>query len=84
MVRRLKSEMKDWDSSNKFPARKLAAIAVDYSDVERGVHSALKRYAELRNQGAADNTGKYATEFVLKLLKKRLFASPQAFANTLT
>ena len=84
MVRRLKSEMKDWDGSNKFPARKLSAIAVDYSDVERGVHSALKRYAELRTKNIEDNTEKYATEFVLKLLKKRLFSSPQAFANTLT
>ncbi|MEM7712099.1 MAG: DISARM system SNF2-like helicase DrmD [Cyanobacteria bacterium P01_A01_bin.68] len=84
MVRRLKSEMKDWDGSNLFPARKLSAIAVDYTDEEREVHSALKRYAELRNQGAGDNTEKYATEFVLKLLKKRLFSSPQAFANTLS
>lgn len=84
MVRRLKSEMKDWDGSNKFPDRKLEAIAVDYSDVERGVHSALKRYAELRTKNIQDNTEKYATEFVLKLLKKRLFSSPQAFANTLT
>jgi hypothetical protein len=31
----------------------------------------------------ADNTEKYATEFVLKLLKKRLFSSPEAFALTL-
>lgn len=83
MVRRLKQEMKDWDGSPMFPARNLEAIPVDYSEAERGAHAALKRYTELRCKGVADNTEKYATEFVLKLLKKRLFSSPEAFATTL-
>lgn len=37
----------------------------------------------MRAEGARDDTERYATEFVLKLLKKRLFSSPQAFAATL-
>ncbi|MBD2432412.1 MULTISPECIES: DISARM system SNF2-like helicase DrmD [Fischerella] len=83
MVRRLKSEIKGWDGSDLFPQRLLEAIPVDYPAAERQAHAALKRYTELRCKGVKDNTEKYATEFVLKLLKKRLFSSPQAFALTL-
>jgi len=83
MVRRLKSEMQNWDGSPLFPQRQLEAIPVDYPEVERLAHANLRKYTELRCKGVADNTEKYATEFVLKLLKKRLFSSPQAFATTL-
>jgi superfamily II DNA or RNA helicase len=84
MVRRLKQEMKNWDDSPMFPGRKLEAIAVDYPQAERQVHAALRQYTELRTKGVDDNIEKYATEFVLKLLKKRLFSSPEAFLTTLT
>lgn len=84
MVRRLKQEMQNWDGSPMFPGRKLEAIAVDYPQAERQVHASLKRYTELRTKGVDDNVEKYATEFVLKLLKKRLFSSPEAFLTTLT
>lgn len=84
MVRRLKQEMQNWDGSPMFPGRKLEAIAVDYPQAERKAHAALKRYTELRTKGVDDNVEKYATEFLLKLLKKRLFSSPQAFLTTLT
>ena len=83
MVRRLKQEMQNWDGSPLFPVRQLESIAVDYSAQERQVHRALREYTELRTTGAIDGVEKYATEFVLKLLKKRLFSSPQAFAMTL-
>lgn len=83
MVRRLKQEMQNWDGSPLFPQRQLEAISVDYPSDERQAHAALKQYTELRCQGVADNTEKYATEFVLKLLKKRLFSSPAAFLSTL-
>jgi hypothetical protein len=66
------------------PERSLEAIAVDYSLEEREVHKLLQQYTELRRKGAADDaTELYATEFVLKLLKKRLFSSPDAFRTTL-
>jgi superfamily II DNA/RNA helicase len=84
MVRRLKSELPPrWDGSSRFAKRLLEAIAVDYTEAERQAHYQLKQYTELRRKGAGDNTEKYATEFVLKLLKKRLFSSPAAFATTL-
>ena len=83
MVRRLKQEMVGWDGAPRFPVRQLESIPVDYTAEERQVHTALKQYTELRIKGAQDSIEKYATEFVLKLLKKRLFSSPQAFALTL-
>jgi superfamily II DNA or RNA helicase len=85
MVRRLKRELPPrWDGTPRFPERELEAIAVDYTDAERRAHRQLQEYTTLRRQGSTDNTEKYATEFVLKLLKKRLFSSPAAFALTLT
>jgi SNF2 family DNA or RNA helicase len=84
MVRRLKSELpKKWDGSPRFPDRKLEAIEVPYTDAERQVHGKLREYAALRQQTSGDAVEQTATEFVLKLLKKRLFSSPAAFAATL-
>ncbi|MGB7086364.1 MAG: DISARM system SNF2-like helicase DrmD [Phormidesmis sp.] len=85
MVRRLKQELPPDDFGKpRFPERVLEAIAVDYTAEERQVHQWLQTYTELRRQGAKDNlTELYATEFVLKLLKKRLFSSPEAFRTTL-
>lgn len=84
MVRRLKGELPPkWDGTPRFPKRELEAIPVDYSDAERRANAALRHYTESRRKGATDNTELYATEFVLKLLKKRLFSCPAAFLTTL-
>lgn len=83
MVRRMKSELVDFDLRPRFPVRDLQPIEVPYTDEERAVHSALQRYSELRVKRAQDATEKMATEFVLKTLKKRLFSSPAAFLTTL-
>ncbi len=84
MVRRMKSELPPkWDGSPRFPRRVLDPIEVPYTDEERGIHTALQQYAELRVKRARDNTETLATEFVLKTLKKRLFSSPAAFLTTL-
>ncbi len=83
MVRRLKTELVDWDGKPRFRGRNLNALEVAYTDEEREIHRALTRYAELRRQNPTDDTEYLATEFVLKLLKKRLFSSPAAFLSTL-
>ncbi|MEI7770121.1 MAG: DISARM system SNF2-like helicase DrmD, partial [Chloroflexales bacterium] len=84
MVRRLKSELKEaWTDRPRFPARELRALEVDHSDAERQAHRDLHAYTRLRRAGAADNVERTATEFVLKLLKKRLLSSPAAFFTTL-
>jgi superfamily II DNA or RNA helicase len=84
MVRRLKSELKvSWSGRQLFPARELAAIEVAYSDEERQAHHNLQEYTLLRRQSTGDAVEQTATEFVLKLLKKRLLSSPAAFFTTI-
>jgi SNF2 family DNA or RNA helicase len=84
MVRRLKSELpRRWDGTPRFHARKIHMLEVAYTQPERDLHQALQRYSEQRIKNAKDNTERYATEFVAKLLKKRLFSSPAAFLSTL-
>ncbi|GGV42972.1 helicase SNF2 family protein [Actinomadura cremea] len=85
MVRRLKRDLPArWDGSPAFPARKLDPLEVDYSKAERHAHSLLTRYADSRRarSGADGKGGAHAADFVTMLLKKRLFSSPKAFAET--
>lgn len=84
MVRRLKSELPPhWDGTPRFPPRQLEAIEVTYTPEEQQAHLWLQQYTHLRQKNATTAAEKFATEFVLKLLKKRLFSSPAAFASTL-
>ena len=83
MVRRLKSELVSWDGSPRYPQRQLDVIPVAYSEEERQIHRWLQEYSELRQSRAAGQQERFATEFVLKMLKKRLFSSPAAFDTTL-
>lgn len=84
MVRRMKSELeRRWDGSRRFAEREVKHIEVPYTEEEQQAHRALKGYAELRMKQAAADGERMATEFVLKLLKKRLFSSPAAFSTTL-
>ena len=84
MVRRMKSELElRGDGSRRFARRVVQHLEVPHPAAERRAHQALRRYAELRSASAATAGEQFATEFVLKLLKKRLFSSPAAFAITL-
>ena len=84
MVRRLKSELPPTDLGEpRFPKRSLLPLEIDYPDSELRAHAALQQYAGLRQHRAGDDAERYASEFVLKLLKKRLFSSPEAFHLTL-
>jgi hypothetical protein len=84
MVRRMKSELKlRWDGSRRFAERVVKHLEVPYSDEERQAHRNLQQYSELRLKNAGSEGERLAAEFVLKLLKKRLFSSPAAFGITL-
>jgi SNF2 family DNA or RNA helicase len=84
MVRRMKSELKlRWDGRRRFAERIVKHLEVPYTDEERQAHHALQQYSELRLKKAASDGERMAAEFVLKLLKKRLFSSPAAFGITL-
>lgn len=76
VVRRLKSQI----GPDK---RRLEPLEVAYPQDERAVHTALRDYTRGRLTRVGDPTERTAAEFVLKLLKKRLFSSPAAFATTL-
>ncbi|WP_240202669.1 DISARM system SNF2-like helicase DrmD [Burkholderia sp. LMG 13014] len=84
MVRRMKNELKlRWDGSRRFAERVVRHLEVPYSDEERQTHHDLQAYTELRLKSATTEGERMAAEFVLKLLKKRLFSSPAAFGITL-
>lgn len=84
MVRRMKDELKlRWDGSRRFAERSVQHLEVPYTDEERQAHHALQQYSELRLKQATSDGERMAAEFVLKLLKKRLFSSPAAFGITL-
>lgn len=84
MVRRMKSELKlRWDGSRRFAERIVKHLEVPYTDEERLAHRNLQKYSELRLKNASSEGERLAAEFVLKLLKKRLFSSPAAFGITL-
>lgn len=85
MVRRLKSELPTrWDGTARFPQRVIQELSVNYTPEEYVAHQWLQEYAQARIACSRENAVEhYATEFVLKLLKKRLFSSPEAFFQTL-
>lgn len=84
MVRRMKSELPPkFDGTPRFPKRELEPLEVPYTAEEKAVHTALKQYTKLRHTRSDDSAEKFATVFVLKTLKKRLFSSPAAFKATL-
>ena len=84
MVRRMKSELElRWDGSRRFAKRLVKHLEVPYTETEREIHRTLQAYADSRHRTAATAGQRFATEFTLKLLKKRLFSSPAAFAGTL-
>lgn len=84
MVRRMKSELKlRWDGSRRFAERVVKHLEVPYTEEERQTHRALQQYSEMRLKHAISDGERMVAEFVLKLLKKRLFSSPAAFGITL-
>lgn len=82
MVRRLKTDLVDSDGNPLYPKRVLRPLEIPYSEQEREIHSMLRQYCESRKH-ACREAGGMAAHFVNKLLQKRLFSSPAAFAATL-
>lgn len=83
VVRRLKRAITEPDGRERFPERVTTPISVTYPDSEREVHQLLQEFARLRRQRIGPSQrGRKAADLVTLLLKKRLFSSPAAFANT--
>jgi SNF2 family DNA or RNA helicase len=90
MIRRLKEELRKElppkpDGSPRFPQRVIDALEVPHTDQERAIHAKLAEYGRLRIRAAGkdDGSARVAADFVVTLLKKRLFSSPAGFAVTL-
>jgi superfamily II DNA or RNA helicase len=84
MVRRMKSELIfRSDGTRRFADRIVKHLEVPYTDAEKNAHRLLQQYSKLRQEKSASPGERQAIEFVLKLLKKRMFSSPAAFAVTL-
>lgn len=90
LVRRLKSSILDAEGNPAFPTRVMKEIRVNYTDEERRIHELLHNYSEKRldalkkaQDSEWNSREKMAVFFVLQTLKKRLFSSPRAFAQTL-
>jgi superfamily II DNA or RNA helicase len=82
MVRRMKTEIKNSDGSDRFPQRAIHAIDINYTDAEREGYELLQLYAASR-RAAPTVAESRAGDLVTLILKKRLFSSPAAFAITL-
>jgi superfamily II DNA or RNA helicase len=83
MVRRLKTDLVDENGNQIYATRKLVPLEVDYSAEEREIHLMLREYTESRADPETGTPAAFGTDFIHKLLKKRLFSSPMAFAMTL-
>lgn len=88
LVRRLKSELRDQEGKLVFPERRICEISVTYTDEEREIHALLDRYRDevlqkAKSSSSSSNSELNGIQFVLLVLKKRLFSSPRAFAQTL-
>jgi superfamily II DNA or RNA helicase len=81
MVRRLKSDLVDAEGNKIYPARRLEALDVNYSQDERDVRILLEDY--IKNRSKNDAGTSHMGAFVYQLLRKRLSSSPSAFSATL-
>ncbi len=82
MVRRLKTDIKNPDGTERFPARRIRAIDIAYTHAEREAYELLQGYTAARRAKARAAAAR-AGDLVTLILKKRLFSSPAAFALTL-
>jgi superfamily II DNA or RNA helicase len=83
-VRRLKQDLVDDEGNPRFPRRRVVMLEVEHPESERVVHADLVAYGSLRSRRlGGDASAKSAADFVVTLLKKRLFSSPAAFLRTL-
>ena len=85
-VRRLKQDLRRADGTPRFPRRTVRMLEVEHPPHERAVHADLVAYGAARARRLrldGDRARTLAADFVVTLLKKRLFSSPAAFLRTL-
>jgi superfamily II DNA or RNA helicase len=83
MVRRLKTDLVDAEGKPIYPKREIKPLEVAYTPEEREAHKLLRQYANSLTQAVVGTKREFGSQFVMNLLKKRLFSSPRAFSITL-
>lgn len=83
MVRRLKTDLVDAEGKPIYPKREIKTLDIHYTSEEREAHQLLRAYGDSIGSIVAGTKREFGMQFVLNLLKKRLFSSPRAFALTL-
>jgi superfamily II DNA or RNA helicase len=82
MIRRMKSDIRNPDGSERFPERQIRAVDIAYTNAEIEGYQLLQEYTASR-RAAPTHAEARAGDLVTLFLKKRLFSSPAAFAITL-
>jgi hypothetical protein len=65
-----------------FPARRIKAVDINFTDAEHEAYDLLQHYAATRHSKASTAAPRVG-DLVMLILRKRLFSSPTAFALTL-
>lgn len=84
LVRRLKTDLMDASGNPLYLKRELQSLNVEYTKDEIEIHGLLNRFAKSRVESAKEHGYEFGLEFMHKLLKKRLFSSPSAFAVSIS
>ncbi len=85
VVRRLKRDIPPGpDGKPRFPRRSIESIELNFTGAERDLFDQLAAWrTEVESIAGANGSQRMATRFLGRVLKKRLFSSPAAFARTL-
>ena len=84
LVRRLKTDLLDVKGNPLYLKRELLPLNVEYTKEEIEIHSLLNLFTKSRVESAKNHGYEFGLEFMHKLLKKRLFSSPSAFAVSIS
>ena len=84
MVRRLKREINEASTTDRFPDREVNGVPVQLNDKEAQLFDALRRYRKEARQILSERSGQKLNwgQFIFEILNKRLLSSPYAFART--
>lgn len=84
LVRRLKTDLVDAKGNPLYFKRELLPLNVEYTKEEIEIHALLNRFTKSRVESSKTHGYEFGLEFMHKLLKKRLFSSPSAFAVSIS
>lgn len=84
MVRRLKREINEASTTDRFPEREVNGVPVELNDKEKRLFKALREYRKRAKDILSERGDQKLNwgQFIFEILNKRLLSSPYAFART--